>query len=185
MPLLYNERVILADVPTSMRTVELGDQELVVVPGGTTSYVGPTQLWIYSGSSVDTDDGVTTLKPNALSISDPGRYKMLNTYAPPIITQSTPSRSLNTSFQISVANNSFVTYSVSMVALLLAGANVFLEISPDNSAWQAISQVGVSLGLTVTITSSLYGFVPMGYYVRLRATGTATVTITNTQESLI
>lgn len=104
---------------------------------------------------------------------------------PPQISQSAPSRSLNSSFQLSTTKNCFATYSVSIAALLLAGGDVFLEISPDNSTWQTVSQFAVALGLTVTVTGSVYAFVPKNYYVRIRTAGTATITLLSQQESLI
>lgn len=138
----------------------------------------------YLTGTPPTVDGVNIFGSN---FSSDARFERFTNWQGPssTVTQSTPSRGLNSSFVISSDYNCFATYSVSIAALLLAGATVFLEISPDNSSWQTVSQTSVSLGLTVTIGTCLYAFVPKTWYARLRTSGSATVTILTQQEALI
>lgn len=109
----------------------------------------------------------------------------------------TASRPLNSSFQLALTNNAFVIYSVEMSATLtiIGGQSntVYLETSPDNSIWTEAGQsvntnsgtLTVGLNLTQVSTATLCCMVPKGYWVRLRTTGTGTVTYRSGQETLI
>lgn len=111
--------------------------------------------------------------------------------------QGAATRSLNTSFQIDMDKDVAVIYTVSISAsLTLSGGQtgqVFLEISPDNSTWQTISSAECSItgslvvGVAITNVSRQpnNGFVPRGYYVRLRTNGTATFTYQSGQEVIL
>jgi len=109
----------------------------------------------------------------------------------------TPSRSLNSSFQVSTTNNSRVSYTVSCatgLALLNLNstAQVFLEISSNNSTWTTIAgggntqtlSVAISLGINTTQLQNLQCEVPAGYWVRLRTvtSGGGTTTFSSGQE---
>lgn len=106
-------------------------------------------------------------------------------------------RSFNTGFQVSTTKDGMVFYSVKIDAgLSLTGGTVgsiILEKSPDNSTWTTIPSVGngstgtltIGLNTTNSQTAVLSGFVPRGFYVRLRTsttTGTPTYTFVNGQE---
>lgn len=94
-----------------------------------------------------------------------------------------------TGFQISSTRNTWVSYSVliSTTATIAGGSGgtVFLEIAATNSTtpgdWTTITQVSNSQTLTLAITLQsvqpngldMFGFIPAGYYVRLRSAITA------------
>ena len=87
------------------------------------------------------------------------------------------SRTLNASFQPSTQRMAIVTYNVSITnaATLVLGnsGQIILETSPNNSTWTTISIGASSIGSGLLITSvssvTVMGFVPRGYYVRLRS----------------
>lgn len=92
-----------------------------------------------------------------------------------------PARSLNTSYQISTTNNARVSYSITCatgLALLNLNstAQVFLEISPNNSTWTTIAgggstqtlAVAISVGINTTQIQNLQCEIPAGYWIRLR-----------------
>jgi hypothetical protein len=111
-----------------------------------------------------------------------------------------PSRALNTIYQPSSTRDTLVNYSVdvSTSATLLGGqtGTVFLEISPSSTFASGVQEVGrfvngnsVSLAIAITVTQSvtgtLSGYVPSGFYVRLRTantTGTPTFNYRSGQE---
>jgi len=106
-----------------------------------------------------------------------------------------PSRSLNSSVQISTTKRSRVSYTVSVTTALslinLASAGqVFLEISANNSTWVTINSAGLtkSVGLGLALNETQYynvqGEVPTGYYMRLRTTssGGGSLTFVSGQE---
>lgn len=97
--------------------------------------------------------------------------------------QSAQTRSLNTAYQISSSRAAFVHYSVqiTVTASISGGQNgdVFLEIASDvnftsNVQTLAVAGSGQTYTLAVAIqgiqpqTSELSGYVPLGYYTRLR-----------------
>lgn len=117
--------------------------------------------------------------------------------------QSAQTRSLNTAFQISSTRASLVTYSIRITTTASIGGNqdgdVILEIASDSGFTtnvqtlsitqnaQAIS-LAVALNSVQTQTGVLSGFVPAGYYTRLRTvnnTGTPTFTYRAGQEVLM
>lgn len=115
---------------------------------------------------------------------------------------SSPTRSLNSSFQISTTRDCLVNYSIDIatVVSLSGGAvgTVFLEYA-DNSAFTTnVVEAGrfvngntgtlvVGLTLNQTSTASLSGMIPVGKYARIRTantTGTPTFTYRSGQEVL-
>lgn len=97
----------------------------------------------------------------------------------PARTMSITTRALNTGIQLSTTNDLNVNYSVNIsVTSTLIGTNtgtVFLETSPNNSTWTTVSQSGMSLAgvaSTVANTQTIGGFVPLGYYIRIRTIST-------------
>lgn len=114
--------------------------------------------------------------------------------------QSAATRSLNSAFQVSATQNSSVAYSVDITSSLsLTGGTVgtvFLEIcatSGFSSGVQTLDQftngqtgtLTIGLALSQIGTANLTGFVPAGYYTRLRtssSTGTATFAYQKGQE---
>lgn len=98
-------------------------------------------------------------------------------------TQASSSRALNTAFQIDASRDAMVSYSVqiTVTASIAGGQNgdVILEIASDAGFTASVQTLAVSgLGQTYTLaialqgiqpqTAPLFGFVPAGYYVRLR-----------------
>lgn len=123
-----------------------------------------------------------------------------------------PSRSVSTTnntangFQVSASQDAHVQYPVTIATTASIGGNgsgtMVLEICATNSAtgsaWSTIDTftnaqtvtLAIALNLVQTSTSSLRGFVPAGYFARVRsisATGTVTysTTITQGQEVLL
>lgn len=109
-------------------------------------------------------------------------------------------------FQLSTTRDTDVTYSVTItIAVQIGvatnvGGYVVLEVAATNSAtagdWQEISRVGMSnniglalaLSSTETVSGSLKGVVPTGYYARLRSVnsnGTPTYAYNSGQEVLL
>lgn len=97
--------------------------------------------------------------------------------------QASASRSLNSAFQVSATRDSMVSYSVqiTVTASIAGGQNgdVVLEIASDaaftaNVQTLAVSGVGQTYTLAIALqgvqpqTSPVFGFVPAGYYARLR-----------------
>lgn len=118
----------------------------------------------------------------------------------PVPATATASRSFNSAFQVSTTKNAEVRYTVEITSSIsLAGTNagtIFLETSPDNSAWteegRIVNAQGgglvVGLSLTQTFSAQLTAYVPSSYYVRLRsvvASGTPTFTIRQARETTL
>lgn len=106
--------------------------------------------------------------------------------------QSSASRSLNTVYQLSSTRDSLVTYSVEIsCALSLTtgqAGTVFLEIASNSGFTLNVQELGrfsnansgtltIGLNLVQAISGNLSGYIPAGYYMRLR---TANVTSTPT-----
>jgi hypothetical protein len=110
------------------------------------------------------------------------------TFSLPTRIMSATSRSLvtttsSTGYQISSTRDYSVNYSVyAQVSSALAGTNtadVFLEIATTNSTtpsdWTTISRSGISLAGVLSMsgnTQTVGGFIPSGYYVRIRVLAT-------------
>lgn len=113
-------------------------------------------------------------------------------------TTTSATRSFNSNFQPSTTRTSLVRYCVSIsCALTLSGGqtgSVFLEYSADGSTgWTEAGRmtntnagaVIIGVAVTNTQTGQVNGIIPMGYYVRLRSTGAATITYISGQETLL
>lgn len=111
----------------------------------------------------------------------------------------TPSRTLNSSaYQVSTTRASRVNYSIQIAATisLTSGqtGTVQLQIcATSGGTYTTIATVTngntgsltIGLNLTNTQTISLVGDIPLGYFVKLVSTGTATNSITSQQEVLL
>lgn len=118
-------------------------------------------------------------------------------------TQATATRALNSAFQVSATQSAFVFYSVqiTVTASITGGQNgdIVLEIASNsgfttNVQTLAISGVGQAYTLAIALqgvqpqTGVVSGFVPAGYYTRLRTvnnTGTPTYSVRAGQEVLL
>ena len=117
--------------------------------------------------------------------------------------QSSPSRSFNTVFQISTNQDSFVMYTVDISCTLsLTGGQtgtIFLEMATNSSFTTGVQQLSefvngntgtltVGLNITQNISSVLCGYIPAGNYVRIRTantSGTPSFSILAIQEILL
>lgn len=122
---------------------------------------------------------------------------------PSLRSQNTVSRSLNSIFQISSTRDSLMNYSVdiSCSLSLLVGQSgaAYLEISPSATFASSVQEVcrfinsntgalAVGLSLTQTNTARLTGYLPIGWYARIRTeniTSTPTFTYRSGQEVLL
>lgn len=102
-------------------------------------------------------------------------------------------RSFNSSFMISSTHDVDVHYTIGISAtgsvISTQTGTAFLEISPDNSAWTIISQATNAITMSVssgtTIDLDVRGIVLKNYYIRIRTTGTATLTYRLGRETLL
>jgi hypothetical protein len=147
-----------------------------------------------------------TGKPTYAAVATSGSYNDL-TSKPTIPTLVTPSqssatRSFNTVFQVSSSRNAVVSYSgsITTTANITSGqdGSIILEMASDSGFTANVQQLAkmrnsqvytlaVAIQGVQTITSTLSGFVPAGYYVRLRTvntTGTPTYAYDMGQETL-
>lgn len=137
---------------------------------GATGATGAQGIQGATGPAGTTDYNNLTNKPASRSVS--------------IVT-----RSLNSNFQASTTRDSLCIYSADIAATLSLTAGqmgtIFLETSADGSTnWTELSRFSngntgtltIGLNLTQTVTAELSGYVPAGYYIRLRTTGTGTIT---------
>lgn len=121
----------------------------------------------------------------------------------PTRTFNNPTRSLNTSYQVSTTQDAVVNVSVDVsCALTLAGGQtgtVFLEYADDSGMTTNLKECSrfvngntgtltVGLNITQNATGTLTGVVPAGKYVRIRTAntaGTPTFTFRSAQEVLL
>ncbi len=104
-------------------------------------------------------------------------------------------RSLNSSFIVNSDKRSFVSYTIGITANLTLTSGqtgtVFLEVSPNGADWDEIGRISngntgtlaVGLNISQAVTSQLSGYVPAGYYVRLRTSGNASIVYINGNET--
>lgn len=123
-------------------------------------------------------------------------------FVPPVLSQSSASRSLNSAYQISALRNALVSYSVEIECTLTVSGGetgtVFLEIADDSGFTTNVQELcrsvngnsgtlTIGLSLTQTLVANVEGVVPGGKYVRLRTdntAGTPTFTYRSGQETL-
>jgi len=123
----------------------------------------PTPVNYTAGTGVDITAGVISASSSAVTFNN------------------APARTIGTSFQISTTRPARVSYTVTCTTALSllnlnSSAQVFLEISANNSTWITINGAGSTKTLAVSISvglneSNLFNLqceVPAGYYVRLR-----------------
>ncbi|CAI3798709.1 hypothetical protein GLGCALEP_02155 [Pseudomonas sp. MM221] len=171
------------------------------IPGGTvTSITAGTGL---SGGTITTSGTISM--PNT---GTAGSYANVTTDAQGRVTagtnrsQSAATRALNTAFQISTTRDAWVSYSVqiTVTASISGGQNgdVILEIASDSGFTANVQTLAISgLGQTYTLaialqgvqpqTGVITGYVPAGYYTRLRTvnnTGTPVFSYRAGQEVL-
>lgn len=114
--------------------------------------------------------------------------------------QSSASRPLNSVFQISATKDCLVSYSVDISSSITLATGqsgtVFLEIASDSGFTSNVQELGrfvngisgtlaVGLNLVQDVTGTLSGYVPAGYYCRMRTannTGTPTFNYRSGQE---
>lgn len=172
---VYNGAEVKADLYNRITT----DGELELLLGDTAINDIPYSIWQYDINSSATDNFTGGVIRPTLQTGD-GRW-LRRFIFPGNPSPSTQSRTFNTSFQPSATSISNVSYSVSIsVTSILLGTNsgnVFLEISSNDSDWTTIAQVGLSIAGVVATTINSYhlsGYVPAGYFVRLRTTESGT-----------
>lgn len=105
-------------------------------------------------------------------------------------------RSFNTAFIVSSTHDASVVYTIQVVSTLSLtsgqSGTVFLESSPNNSTWSLVTQSGdgntglitIGLNTAITVSGMIGGYIPANYYIRLRTTGTGTITYITGQELL-
>lgn len=118
-------------------------------------------------------------------------------------TQGPATRALNTAFQVSTTRGSDVFYSVGMICTLsLIGGQtgtIFLEIATNSAFTTGVQELGrfvngntgtLTIGLNISqeFGGQLSGYIPSGYWVRLRTantSGTPTFSYKSGQEVLL
>lgn len=156
--------------------------------------LGSNQGWQLLGSCTD---GQTFVASSGATLC-----WVCQTFPVTLRSQTSSTRSLNSAFQISTSSGVNVVYSIDISATLsLSGGqsgSVVLEIASDSgftSNVQTLSQftnsnsgtLTIGLNITQTNTAVLTGYIPTGYYARLRTinnTGSPTYTFKSGQELL-
>lgn len=172
-------------------------------PTGSTGAAGPIGLTGpqgVAGSTGATGSQGTTGSTGATGATGPQGPAGTPAATP---SQSTATRSLNTIFQINASRPAYVFYSVRITTTVSIGSNqdgdVILEIASDSGFTSNVQTLSIGEnGQTVTLalalnsiqaqTIVLSGFIPVGYYARLRTvsnTGTPTYLYRSGQEILM
>lgn len=165
-------------------------------PSGTTGAAGAVGATGTQG--IQGNPGVTG------AVGPTGATGATGATGPAIVTsQSAATRSLNTAFQVSSSRASMVFYSVRIATTVSIGSNqdgdVILEVASDSGFTSNVQTISIAEnGQTITLAIALNsvqtqtivvsGYVPIGYYVRLRTvnnTGTPTYTFRAGQEVLM
>lgn len=125
---------------------------------------------------------VTPQNGRLLAFDTNGLPVLNSTRQPNMVTR--PIGASPTSFQPSATLDSVVTYTVQIASnISLSGSSlgsVFLEVSQNNSTWTEIARavnnqsgtLVVGLALNQTLAIPLFGYIPPGYYVRIRTVTT-------------
>lgn len=138
-------------------------------------------------------------KPSLSTVATTGSYTDL-TNRPANRSQSSATRTLNTVFQVSATRDANVNYSASILNTVSLTGNssgaIILEIATNAAFTSGVQELGrlgntnagtlvIGLVLSDTVTAPLSGYVPAGYYVRLRTvngTGSPTYSFISGQE---
>jgi hypothetical protein len=102
-------------------------------------------------------------------------------------------RSFNTSFMISATHDCDAHYTIGISAtgsvISTQTGTAFLEISSDNTTWTTISQATNAITMSVSsgtmIDLDVRGIVLKNYYIRIRTSGTATLTYRLGRETIL
>jgi len=151
--------------------------------------------------------GFTSTVRNAISVTGNGNYNsstgVITINTPVSKTFSSPTRSLNTAFQIDASRDIAVSYSVDIsCALSLSGGQagtVYLRYADDSAHTTNVKEVcrfaqsntgtlTIGLALNQIATGAVSGIIPAGKYVKLvteNNTGTPTFTYRSGQEVLL
>lgn len=182
-----------------------GDGSLATLPAASSGTVTSVTAGAGLSGGAITTSGTISM-PNT---GTAGTYTIVTTDAQGRVTaglapsQSAATRSLNTAFQVSASRGAWVTYSVqiTVTASIAGGQNgdVVLEIASDsgfttNVQTLSIAGVGQTYTLAVALqgiqpqTTPVSGYVPAGYYARIRTVnnvGTPTYQYRAGQEALL
>lgn len=181
-----------ASITNEIQTLSgTGTQTISLSGGGT--FVIPTQTAVLTSAQVTTAlgavplfsevDGSTSNEIQTVSGTGTRTLTLSNsggTWVMPAPTSNTVSRSFNSSFTISVTENFRVDYSIySQVTSALTGTNIaesFLEVSTTSGGtYTTLASGGVMASGVLSSngsTSLLSGFIPIGYWVRIRTAAT-------------
>lgn len=99
--------------------------------------------------------------------------------------QSASGISLNTARRPSLTNDIQVTPSIRQVNTLLTSTALTAEISSNNSTWSTSGSLADNTGVASDYTTMFNFICPAGYYYRLVASGTGTVTLISCNELLM
>lgn len=191
----------LAGNPAGFLTAITGTQ--VTTALGFTPYSSTNPSGFVNQSGARSSISLTTTGSGAATYNSTSGVLNIPTYTATARTQSSASRSLNSAFQVSATRDAMVSYSVqiTVTASIAGGQNgdVILEIASDAAFTTSVQTLSVSgVGQTYTLaialqgvqpqTSPVFGFVPAGYYVRLRTvnnTGSPAFSYRFGQETLL
>lgn len=176
--------------------------QINAVPGSSVPDVNQTTLMFNSADTDANSSGLYFLKDPTLGSQNWLRLATTNQLGASK-SFSYPTRALNTAFQPSASRDASVAYSIDVACTLsLSGGQtgtVFLEICSNSSFSSGVQEIcrfvngntgtlTVGLNITQDVTSVLSGFVPAGYYARIRTantSGTPTFAFRSGQETLI
>src|SRR5215510_1217042 len=158
------------------------------VPGTSVSDIFQNQIVFNTNDNDANSSGLYIWKSGAFGAQAWLRLATVNQItASQSRTPSYPARTLNTAFQPSATKDAMVSYSVDIACTLSlttgATGTVFLEICPNSAFSANVQELGrfvngntgtltLGLNLTQNVTGCVSGFVPAGYYVRLRTANT-------------
>lgn len=162
--------------------------QIDAVPGVSVADISKPQV-IFNTSDVNaTSTGLYIWKSGAFGAQNWLRFASTQEVSSLMTRTATyPTRSLNSAFQPSSTKDSLVSYSVDIACTLsLTGGmtgTVFLEICATSGFSSGVQELGrsvngntgtltIGLNITQNITGTLSGFVPAGYYARIRTANT-------------
>jgi len=172
MPKPLSDYAKHTDLPTN-NTQLVNGSNFITRAGVTLTTTGTTGPATYNSATgvINVPNYTTTLTAPAYN----------NTPSRPLVTTTTAA-----GYQVSATKNARVRYSIDLSALItVGGANVFFEISPNNTTWSTVEKCGeTSISLLNTKSYNIGGEIPAGWYARIRgaATGGGTIAIPFGQE---